>query len=669
MKREVTRREFLRVAIWSAAASAGLAGWAPALRWDDEIAFPLSQDGVFATTCGVCPAGCGMLVQVQGGRAVSVEGNPAHPLNQGDLCSRAQRNLEILYHPGRLKGPLRRVERGVDRFESFDWDAAIAVVRDAWRKYAPGEIAFLTGLFPDHTHDLIQTIARALGGASVQRLAAPAEMEGQVTLRDAAQKLFGIPCLPGVDLANAQVVFAFGVDLRETWLVADAWRLPDERWVWFTPRRPATGWRGEWVAVRPGSQAILAQGLSQQVARLLDLPSSHVSTQLDQDAISRATGVPQDTLERLAKRFASASRRVAVPGRLALGSSDGLAAAQAILALNVLVDNLGQPGGLFLSPDAPLHPQFNRRPSTAAEMQVLIERMKSGQVKALFVHGVDPVAALPRSIGFAQALPQVECLVSFASILDQTARLADYVLPDDTLLEMWGYQKPASSVGGMAVSALRPVVTPQFAARSTGDVLLQAAQGIPGVTLPYAGQEDFLRQSLAALEDQGGSWTADSWQLWAQRGGWWRAQAERISLPRLSPLELTTASSPAALPEQDVLPSERAFYLLLVRETAPEMIAEMHPQAVRELGLQAGDMVRLSSAAGSVDARLIESGTLHIDCIAVSWPQDLPTDVLLEKMTVSNPLDLLGLVLNESGDLACTAGQVRVEAATSRHGG
>ena len=39
-----------------------------------------------ATTCGYCSVGCGMFIGVKGGRAVSVRGNPDHPVNKGLLC-------------------------------------------------------------------------------------------------------------------------------------------------------------------------------------------------------------------------------------------------------------------------------------------------------------------------------------------------------------------------------------------------------------------------------------------------------------------------------------------------------------------------------------------------------------------------------------------------------
>jgi len=39
-----------------------------------------------ATTCGYCSVGCGMLIGVKDGRAVAVQGDVGHSVNEGRLC-------------------------------------------------------------------------------------------------------------------------------------------------------------------------------------------------------------------------------------------------------------------------------------------------------------------------------------------------------------------------------------------------------------------------------------------------------------------------------------------------------------------------------------------------------------------------------------------------------
>jgi assimilatory nitrate reductase catalytic subunit len=56
---------------------------------DPEAGYISAQkiaDQWVATTCGYCSVGCGMLVGVRDGQAVSVRGNPDHPVNRGVLC-------------------------------------------------------------------------------------------------------------------------------------------------------------------------------------------------------------------------------------------------------------------------------------------------------------------------------------------------------------------------------------------------------------------------------------------------------------------------------------------------------------------------------------------------------------------------------------------------------
>ena len=65
-------------------------------------------DAWIKTTCGYCSVGCGMLVGVKDGKAVSVRGNPDHPVNSGKLCPKGLSEHHILTAPGRATKPLLR---------------------------------------------------------------------------------------------------------------------------------------------------------------------------------------------------------------------------------------------------------------------------------------------------------------------------------------------------------------------------------------------------------------------------------------------------------------------------------------------------------------------------------------------------------------------------------
>ena len=82
----------------------------------------------YATVCRECPAGCGTLVRTREGRAVKVEGNPAHPVNRGGLCIRGQASLQGLYNPDRIPAPQRRrttnAAAGQSVLDTISWDEA-----------------------------------------------------------------------------------------------------------------------------------------------------------------------------------------------------------------------------------------------------------------------------------------------------------------------------------------------------------------------------------------------------------------------------------------------------------------------------------------------------------------------------------------------------------------
>ena len=84
---------------------------------------------IHATCPHDCPDTCSMLVTVKDGKAISLKGNPDHPITKGFLCGKVSRYIERTYHPTRLLHPLKRVgAKGEGRFEKISWQEAIDTV-------------------------------------------------------------------------------------------------------------------------------------------------------------------------------------------------------------------------------------------------------------------------------------------------------------------------------------------------------------------------------------------------------------------------------------------------------------------------------------------------------------------------------------------------------------
>lgn len=695
MSEKITRREFLKLTTMGAAATAVLTGCGPMSRY--VVRRPYTQmpeynqtgeSTYYASTCRECPAGCGIIVRTREGRALTIEGNPNHPVNRGRLCARGITAQQGLYNPDRIRGPLFQGRgRSAQPSRALTWDEALQVVSEALQKPSQ-RIAFLMGLAPDHLYDLVVELSAALGAPPPIRYSALAAFEGRSTLLEAVRRLFGKPVLPYFDLAQAEVTFAFGADFLTTWLSPVAYSRaygamrqgnPRRRGelVVFEAHQSLTGGNADrWLPVAPGSEAYLAMALGQLVAEKRGLPVPAAFRGVTLDEAARLSGLSAEQIEALATTFAAAQQPLALVGGSALTQPNGLALAQAVLALNALVGNLGQPGGLFLS-------AAEAEPASLAAVQALVQRMQAGEVEVLFIHGVNPLFELPAGLGFEAALEKVPLVISFASFPDETALKSDYILPDHTPLESFGYQRTLAGSDRPAWSSMQPVVAPLYDTRATADVLLAAIQALGGnlaAALPYRDEVDFIQQKILPLIHRGGFFTAPDgptfWSRWLQYGGWWSAQSvlEAPTDPQL-PDSFGDLTPPPP-------PGEGEFYLLTytnhfgdgsganrpwLQELPDPMTTvtwnswvEIHPQTAEALGVKDDDVVRISTPYGEVEAIVYRYPAIRPDTIAIPFGQGHTALGRWAEGRGCNPARLLPATSNAAGDLAFVGTTVKI---------
>jgi Anaerobic dehydrogenases, typically selenocysteine-containing len=76
--------------------------------------------------CQACHCNCGVMVHVEDGKVTGVTGDPDHPMNRGFICVKGRAQPDLLYHPDRLKYPMRRTgERGGGKWQRISWDDAL----------------------------------------------------------------------------------------------------------------------------------------------------------------------------------------------------------------------------------------------------------------------------------------------------------------------------------------------------------------------------------------------------------------------------------------------------------------------------------------------------------------------------------------------------------------
>ena len=241
--------------------------------------------------CTQCPAGCGLLVRVmQGdaevvrkgqlgilkmGLAKKLEGNPAHPINQGKLCPRGQAGLQVTYHPDRIKGPMTRSgARGSGQFKQISWDDAM--------KQLVGQLSALQNSKQENGLAFVTSPLRGQRKTIVDSFAAgfkslpPVEFGflDNGVIREANLRSFGVASLPTVDLGQSNYVISFGADFLGTWNSPVAQAIgygrmrngrPGQRGklVQVEPRISQTGASAdEWIPSPGGTEGIFALSLA-----------------------------------------------------------------------------------------------------------------------------------------------------------------------------------------------------------------------------------------------------------------------------------------------------------------------------------------------------------------------------------------------------------------------
>jgi len=417
------------------------------------------------------PTLCGMLVDVEDGRLMSVQGDPDNPDSRGFLCIRGQASREIIDNPARLLDPLIRARRGSDDWRRATWEEALDLIVDRMRAAGPDTVGAWSGhgLFANNygtrvASHLLRRFANLYGaqwwnptmicwglGGFGLGLTGPLETNTKEDMGAHAELIV----LWGANLASqpntarhltaarrrgAHVVT---IDVRETEAAAQS---------------------DETLLVRPGSDAALALAMMHVIVAegLVDRAfvtghtvgfdelAAHVRAHSPAWA-AEVTGLPAERIVAFARRYATTR-----PAMILLGGSSmhkGIGSwtgARAIGCLPALTGNVGIAGGGF----GPRHGGAThgqglanigadeRRPTRGRipnQMSSITEAMLDGRLRVMLLLGTDMLSSYAEAGRVAEGLARQDLVVSYDLFLNDTARrFADVVLPATAWLEELG---------------------------------------------------------------------------------------------------------------------------------------------------------------------------------------------------------------------------------------
>jgi len=714
---KVDRREFLKL-VGAGGVGAG-AGFmlAESIKHPVEylIPYPVPPEefspGIatwYNSVCGMCPAGCGISVRTREGRAKKIEGNPSHPVNQGRLCALGQAGLQVLYNPDRLTAPmLQRGTRGSDEFVQTTWEDGLS--RVAERLAATGDegraIYFLSQGVRGHLANLFERFMDELGSDHLLHY----DFAHPHSLYAANNRLFGEDQLPYYDIRNTRYLLSFGADFLNNWLSPvhhslgfghsrQGNNVARGRFVQIEPKMSISGAAAdEWVPARPGTEGLLALGIAHQIlagGNYEGVDADDWRAALDaysSGRVAEQTGVATETIARLSDEFAHAESALAIGGGAAGNHTNGVDALVAINALNYLVGNIGKPGGVVFNPDPVTGGSANSRQANYRAMQDLAENARQGSIGVLIINNTNPVFTLPHASGFKEALASIPLIVSLSGFMDETTAIADVILPSHTYLESWGDDMPQPGVGFSVGAISQPVVSPLYNTRATGDIILGLA-GKLGLSekIPWASMEDCLRDGWRQIYGRGSPESGDFDTFWRDvlKSGVWGENIRRegtIAIDKRIIDNIAVAKPEFAGREDDypfilhpflstAMYDGRGANLPWMQELPDPMTSivygswvEMNPATAQEMGLTDGDLVRVTSEQGSIEAPVVMFPAIMPDVIAMPIGQGHDALGRYARNRGANPIQILApQTETASGGLATSATRVSVSATGRR---
>jgi anaerobic selenocysteine-containing dehydrogenase len=451
------------------------------------------MERVVRSVCQASHSECGVLVRVKNGKVVRIEGDPNHPLSRGYICPKGRAQPQLLYHPDRVKYPMRRAgERGSGNWERISWNEALneiaTKVTQAKEEYGPESIAAIHGTGPRPSLYSTGLLLLALGSPNVISVDLhicyiPSWVAERWTYGDT------VMMDKGPDYLNSDCIMVIGGNplashppygLR----ILEAKRRRKAKLVVVDPRRIELAASADmWLQIRPGTDAALALGMIKTIIDEELYDKEFVDRwcygfdklkervqEYTVERVAKITWVPADRIREAARLYAT-TKPAALHHRVALEHNiNSTQTCRALAILVAITGNLDVPGGNVM----PMHVEgiigcanlIGAGPLFRPELEIQEKRIgakeyplasgpdavipfvvaplahealrdgKPYPVKALFCAGGNPMLNQQNTRSWGKAMKNnLDLLVVSEFFMTPTAELADYVLPVATWIE------------------------------------------------------------------------------------------------------------------------------------------------------------------------------------------------------------------------------------------
>ncbi len=491
------------------------------------------------TTCGYCSVGCGMFIGVKNGRAVSVRGNPDHPVNRGALCPKGLSEHETIHAPTRARFPLLRPHTGTRgesvgrrrtrRLHRVGWNVAIETMVGRFREVQAAHGPEAVGVVS--TGQLVTEEFYTLGKLVQLGLGTP-HYDGNTTLCMSTavagyKRSFGSDGPPGAyeDLERADVIVLIGANVADNhpilWQRLEA--NPGKTLIVVDPRVTKTAMLADLhLPVKPRSDLALVNGLIHIIIEYDLIDHEYIAAhtrgfdalresvrEYTPEHVATITGLSTDLLHKTALLYGNA-RAAFIGWTMGVNhSSKGTETVNAINNLALITGNIGRSGASPFSITGQCNamgtreagfasslPGYRRfecaehREELAAIWRVPVDRIPAarglaypdiieaalgGKIRALWIIATNPIVSFPNLGVLLQSLETLEFLV----VQDGFHPTPTSELADLVLpAAIWGEKEGVYTNSERRVSKVNRAVDPPGEARADFDIFLDLASAL-----------------------------------------------------------------------------------------------------------------------------------------------------------------------------------------------
>lgn len=578
-----------------------------------------------------CPDACGLIVTVEDGKVVRLQGDPEHPITQGFICGRTTRFPDRQNSAERLTQPLFRRSKNAD-FEEIPWKDALDLVAQNMLRFREesGGASII-----QHRCGGSLGVMKHVGDHFFEKFGPVTIKSGDVCAGAGAAaqlKDFGtFDSSDFFDFHHSKTIFLWGKNV----FVSSIHLIPELRKarangakiVLIDPVHHQTASIADlYVQPRPGADAAIAMGIARWLFEHNSVDPSasdycdHVpefrslAFDMSIEEWAAVADIEPDALESLAEAY-SDGPTCSMIGWGLQRRRHGAATIRTIDALTAVSGNIGVTGGgasfYFVRRDAY---DFSFSDGLKPARQIPEPTLGAGimaasdpPIRMAYIWASNPVAMLPDSESVAEALRTREFTVVVDPFLTDTARCADLVIPTTTFLEEDDF---VGAYGHHYLAEVNPVVEPPDGVLSDHEIFRELSRRL-GIADNFDLDTDVWKQRLLSKLNGAGitrqdfsngcvknPFTADV--LFADRR--FNTPTGRINLIRKLHPDLTR------------MPAERSLFVTALSTNKSQAAqwpsetqvgpadAVVNPSSVPDC--QDGDVVNLTTDRGSMQARI-----------------------------------------------------------------